>query len=121
MVPQGAGPHRTPPQERPLKGSAQRQIADRGAGRGGRLGGGGPKSFLPNFRCLLPPPARAAAAVGGRRRRRLRAERGVQAIAVQAQAAAVGAGSPVPAPPLEGGARAGGLGGGRGAGTAAAK
>ena len=120
MVPQGAGPHRTPPQERPLKGSAQRQIADRGAGRGGRLGGGGPKSFLPNFRCLLPPPARAAAAVGGRRRR-LRAERGVQAIAVQAQAAAVGAGSPVPAPPLEGGARAGGRGGGRGAGTAAAK
>lgn len=26
---------------------------------------GGPQSFLPNFRCLLPPPARAAAVVWG--------------------------------------------------------
>lgn len=40
----------TPPLERPPKRSAPRQIADRGAGRGRRRGGGGPKSFLPNFR-----------------------------------------------------------------------
>lgn len=94
-----------------------------GAGRGGRREEGGPKSFLPNFRCLLPPPARAAAAVWGRRRRRrrLRAVRGAQGAGRLPSGhgrQAVGAGSPVPAPPLEGGVRAGCRGG---AGTAAAK
>lgn len=69
----------------PTPGAATRGVSTEadsgsrgGTGRGGRCERGGPKSFLPNFRCLLPPPARAAAAVGGRqrrRRRRLRAAR----------------------------------------------
>lgn len=94
----------------PAPGAATEGVsaeADSGSRGGTRRAArrGGAQSFLPNFRCLLPPPARArlqsgggGGGGGGQRRGAGRSPSGPRRLAV-------GAGSPVPAPPLEGGGR----------------